>query len=311
MSVDYSTLASRLGFEERYVEKACRISDLMQRISQVPFLRDRLSLYGGTALAFVFFPEVYRLSIDIDFNYRHIGEEDWDLVRDQVDNDMKRVLYSLRYEASNLSIDPSYPLGRITVDYISNAGLRDSFKVEVGYMRRIPILRNDQLSNYQHPAGGETFKVLTPRREELFANKWCTMLYRGSSRDLFDIYKILELPMDGDVFKVCAVVDSLMRGATRLHEIDVNTILRGIPVDSALLNLLRRGRNEFSPSEAKERVTKFSERMLSDLTLDQINAINQFQDEAIFKPELIDKKGILNVGIKTHPMILRAIQNKK
>jgi hypothetical protein len=34
MSVDYSSLASKLGFEERYVEKVCRVSDLIRRISQ-------------------------------------------------------------------------------------------------------------------------------------------------------------------------------------------------------------------------------------------------------------------------------------
>ena len=146
MSVDYSTLASRLGFEERYVEKACRVSDLLRRVSQAPFLRDRLSLYGGTALAFVFFPEIYRLSVDVDFNYRHIDDKDWGIVREGIDENLKRVLYSLRYSESDLSIDPSYPLGRITADYVSSGGLRDSFKVEVGYMRRIPVLREDQLS---------------------------------------------------------------------------------------------------------------------------------------------------------------------
>lgn len=311
MPVDYSTLAARLGFEERHVEKACRVSDLIQRISQVPFLRDRLSLYGGTALAFVHFPEIYRLSVDVDFNYRHLDEEDWGTIRAGIDDDLKRVLYSLRYEASDLSIDASYPLGRITIDYTSRGGIRDSFKIEVGYMRRIPVLKTDSLEEYRHPAGGEAFKVLTPRREELFANKWCTMLYRGSSRDLFDVYKISELPMDTEAFKVCAVVDSLMRGTSRLHEIDANDTVGRIPVDSGLLNLLRRGSDDFSPDEARRKATEFSEAILSGLTVDQRNAINQFHENASFKPELIDENGILNTGIKTHPMILRALQGKK
>jgi len=308
MSVDYSTLASRLGFEERDVEKACRVSDLIRRISQVPFLRDRLSIYGGTALAFVFFPEIYRLSVDIDFNYRHIDDDDWGIVRDRIDEDLKRVLYSLRYSESDLSIEASYPLGRITVDYVSSGGLKDSFKVEVGYMRRIPVLREDLLSDYKHPASGEAFKILTPHHEELFANKLCTMLYRGSSRDLFDVYKISGLPMDIEVFRVCAVVDSLMRGAPGLHEIEVKKIVGGIPVDSSLLNLLRRGLNGFSPVEARERVMEFCERILSNLTTDQKKAINQFHEEKTFNPKLIDKIGVLNSGIKTHPMILRALQ---
>ena len=309
MSVDFSALANKLGFDERYVEKACRVSDLLQRVSQVPFLRDRLSLYGGTALAFIHFPELYRLSIDVDFNYRHIDSEDWGIVRDRIDKDLKRVLYSLRYEAKDLSIDASWPLGRITVNYVSRGGLKDSFKVEVGYMRRIPVLREDTLLGYRHPSGG-AFKVLTPRSEELFANKWCTMLYRGSSLDLFDVYLISELPMDVEVFRVCAVVDSLMRGPPKLSEVDVHEVVGRIQVDSGLLNLLKKGLS-FSKGKARGRVAEFSEGVLSGLTLDQKEAIDLFHEESSFEPELIDKLRVLNPGIRTHPMILREFQSRE
>ena len=175
-------------------------------------------------------------------------------------------------------------------------------------MRRIPVLREDNFLDYRHPAGGEAFKVLTPRREELFANKWCTMLFRGSSRDLFDVYKISELPMDEEVFRVCAVVDSLMREVPKLQDIDVNKVVGGISVDSALQNLLRRGVNSFSPAEARMRVIAFSRRQLLNLTNDQKKAINQFHDEKTFIPELIDKCGVLNPRIKNHPTILRVLQ---
>ncbi len=59
----------------------------------MPLLRDRLSLYGGTALAFVYFPETYRLSVDVDFSYRHNGDEDWGTVRKGIDGDMNAILY--------------------------------------------------------------------------------------------------------------------------------------------------------------------------------------------------------------------------
>ncbi|MBM3292304.1 nucleotidyl transferase AbiEii/AbiGii toxin family protein [Candidatus Bathyarchaeota archaeon] len=311
MSVDFSTLASRLGFDERYVEKACRVSDLIRRISQVPFLRDRLTLYGGTALAFVHFPEISRLSIDIDFNYRHLDAVDWGIVRESIDGDLKQLLYAMRYRESDLFIDASYPLGRITVNYQSQSGSQDNFKVEVGYMRRIPVLSSDILSNYRHPTGGEAFKILTPQREELFANKWCTMLYRGSSRDLFDVSRIAEQSFNMDIFRTCAVVDSLMRGQPKLNEIDSGEIIDQIPVDSGLLNLLKREIRDFSPAEARRKAKSFSNEIISSLTKDHRNAINKFQDEHRFHPELIDKNGVLNPRIKTHPMILRALQEQK
>jgi hypothetical protein len=54
MSVDYSALANKLGFDERYIEKACRVSDLLQRVSQVPFLRDSYPIWWDCA-AFIHF----------------------------------------------------------------------------------------------------------------------------------------------------------------------------------------------------------------------------------------------------------------
>ena len=44
------------------IEKVCWISDILARISQIPFLRERLSLYGGTALIFIHSSEIYRLA---------------------------------------------------------------------------------------------------------------------------------------------------------------------------------------------------------------------------------------------------------
>lgn len=65
---DFDELAHKYGFNTREIEKACRISDLLEDISTVEFLRNRLSLYGGTALNFIYAQEILRLSIDLDFN---------------------------------------------------------------------------------------------------------------------------------------------------------------------------------------------------------------------------------------------------
>jgi hypothetical protein len=119
-----------------------------------------------------------------------------------------------------------------------------------------------------------------------------------------------ELPMDVEVFRVCAVVDSLMRGPPKLSEVDVHEVVGRIPVDSGLLNLLKKG-SGFSKGEARARVAEFSEGVLSGLTLDQKEAIDLFHEESSFNPELIDKLGVLNPGIRTHPMILRALQSRE
>ena len=67
---DFDALTMRYGFSAREIEKVCRISDLLEDVSAVKFLSDRLSLYGGTALTFIYSPEILRLSIDLDARAR-------------------------------------------------------------------------------------------------------------------------------------------------------------------------------------------------------------------------------------------------
>jgi len=308
-SYDFEELGRRYGFDPRQVEKVCRISDFLEDLSRVPFLRDRLCLYGGTALSFVFFDEVFRLSVDVDFNYRHLDSEDWGRVRERVDDGIKRLLYSQGYVESDLAISASYPLGRITVQYRNLRGLRDGFEVEIGYMRRTPILHGDSIGMFRHIGSGESFSVKTPVREELFANKWCTLLYRGSSRDLFDIFQISKAEVDREVFRKCAVVDSLMRGYPRLYEVDVDKVVRAISIDTGLRNLLQIDKaRRYDFTLIREEVLSFSTEILKELTFEEKETMRKFFEEHTFDPTFIDDKGILNEGIQAHPMIQRTLE---
>jgi predicted nucleotidyltransferase component of viral defense system len=69
---DFDELARKYGFNTQEIEKVCRISDVLEDISAIKSLRNRLSLYGGTALTFIYSKEILRLSIDLDLNYRHL-----------------------------------------------------------------------------------------------------------------------------------------------------------------------------------------------------------------------------------------------
>jgi len=132
----FEELGRRYGFDPQQVEKVCRISDLLEDLSNVLFLRDRLCLYGGTALSLVFFGKILRLSVDIDFNYRHLDTEDWGGVRERVDEGIKRLLYNEGYRESDLVISASYPLGRKLSRDIWMASRRSKGK---GH-RRAPVL---------------------------------------------------------------------------------------------------------------------------------------------------------------------------
>lgn len=305
---DFEELERKLGFDPRQIEKACRISDLLEDISNVVFLRDRLSLYGGTALALIHLDEILRLSIDLDFNYRHLDEGDWGVVREQIDDRIKRLLYAQGYKNEDLAVQATYPMGRTTVKYKNHLGQNDSFKIEIGYMRRIPILPRDSLAMFRHIATGEEFPVKTPQTEELYANKWCTLLYRGSSRDLFDVYRISKKGFRQDIFRKCATIDSLTRGQPKLYEIDVEKLVGSIPVDRALRNLLLRDLSKYDFKAVKQDVKEFSQEMIHQLTASERSTIDRFYEEKEFDPQPMDNDRILNRRIKDHPSIMWALK---
>ena len=305
---NFEELARRHGFNVREIEKVCRISDLLEDISAVKFLKDRLSLYGGTALTFIYSKEILRLSIDLDLNYRHLDKKDWGEVRSEIDERIKALLYRQEYKESDLAISPSYPLARITVQYTNTQGLKDNYNIEIGYMRRYPILKTDTLANFKHIGTQENFPTKTPMKEELLANKWCALLYRKTPRDLFDVYQTTKMGMNPTIFRKSAIIDSLMRGRPKLQDIKIEETINKIPIDSSLRNLLHAERfSRFDFNEMTRQTIKFSKSIIASLTKNEIKAIDQFYELKIFEPELIDKKGILHEKTKEHPSIQWAL----
>ena len=309
---DFNELAAKQGFNVRETEKTCRISDILRSISEVGFLRNRLSLYGGTALNFIYTSRTLRLSVDLDFNYRHMDTKDWGQIRTEIDQRIKDLLYKQGYNDSDITIDPSYPLSRITTQYTNTYETRDNFKIETGYMRRIPILKADTKASFKHIGTHESLTVQTPIKEELFANKWCTMLDRRTSRDLFDVYQISKMVFDHTVFRKCAIIESLMQEKQKLLKINVKQVINQIPIDTRLKNLLQTEEiSIYDFREIKEQTTNFSKEIITSLTTNETKAIDQFHDRQTFNPNLIDENSILNKRIAEHPAILRTLQKLK
>jgi predicted nucleotidyltransferase component of viral defense system len=199
------------------VEKISRLSDLLLRFGADPLLSGTLSLGGGTALNMLHISPPPRLSEDLDYNYRHLQDRDWGEVRSDVDRSVKDALYALGYTQDQVRIQAYYNLGSFLVHYSTSEDIPDSLKVEIGYMRRMPILRTDARLPFVHPATGERTMVTTAQREEAFANKVCTLVSRKGGRsyprDLFDVYSISGQEVDTalmvDVFMIDAMMDGL------------------------------------------------------------------------------------------------------
>ena len=308
---DFDALTLQYGFSPKEIEKVCRISDLLEDISAVKYLSDRLSLYGGTALTFIYSPEVLRLSIDLDFNYRHTNNADWGEIRKEIDERLKDLIYRQEYDQTDIAINASYPLTRFTVRYVNAHGSEDNFKIEIGYLRRTPILKTDISADFKHIGTHETFKTRTPMREELFANKWCTLLYRTTPRDLFDTYQITKMKFDHNIFRKCAIVESLTHKKPRMHEINPELAAQ-IPIDSSLRNLLQTEKlSQYDFAKITREVQKFTKVHLASIKKSEIKAIDKFYDEKIFKPNIIDNAGLFHEQLAEYPAVLWTLQQIK
>lgn len=307
MSYDYRYMQSVHPFDPVQLEKVCRISDTLERITQIPFLRERLSLYGGTALNFIHFKEIRRLSVDIDFNYRHQSEEtDWGEIRSEIDENIKQILASQGYNDQDIKIDASYPLCRFIVEYTNHQNKQDSFKIETGYMKRIPILANDTYLDFKHIGKETKFKVKTPKHEEIYANKLVTLLDRKTPRDLYDAASISEINTDLNTQRKCIIIESLMSLKQPITKINPQKIIERIPYDERIRTVSRQPSTP-DIKETRQKAATYTNKIINSLNESEKQCIKTFYKEKKFKPDLLNTK-LLHQDIEKHPGILRALE---
>lgn len=304
MKYDVKRISREMGVELQHIEKVVRISDVLERISSITFLNKRLSLYGGTALNFIYFPDIPRLSFDLDFNYRQVSDTDWGKEREEIDRQLKLLLGDLGYR--NIALQPTYPLLRMDVKYVGVKGMKDSFKIEIGYLRRMSILRNDSSADFSHIGNNEQIKVRTPLKEELFSNKVATLLSRKRSIDLFDVSIISTLDFNWKLFKNCFVIEGIMLGFNPL-EIDISAFLEKISLDSYLKMRLK---NKYLPDKMYNDVEGLLECLFDDLDEKDVGFIQSFYKGGELKSQLLDNQDF-NPLIMHHPLILWMLEKKQ
>ncbi len=304
-------MINKSEFDETILEKVSRMCDILHRISSVDYTEKRLSLYGGTSLNFLHFRDIPRLSLDIDFNYRDQQVEEWWKERDRIDDMIKRILSDLGYSANKIKIQATYPLTRFILHYKTKMDQKDSIKIEIGYMRRIPVFKEDIKKTFQHIETGREIELKTPRPEEIFGNKFCTLLYRYkdesqiSSRDLFDVYQISQQDLEEEMFLTALVIDSLMRPEPRIYRQDVEKMIDTVSLDEDVSRLIRKKK---IPKDLETRSLSFVRRYVPLSKERYKSMIDTFFDEHEFKPESLKGYNKLHPSIGSHPSILWNLQ---
>jgi len=298
-------------FPPEIQEKIERLFDILSRIYSVRFLSKRLAFYGGTCLNFVHLERAPRLSLDLDFNFRETGSGIWWEEREKVDDILKKIFSDLGYKQDDIRIQASYPLTRFEVWYETTSDGRDSVKVEIGYQRRIPILRDDLVINWYNPFSDRYIEVLTPIREELCANKVATLLYRYeypghfSGRDLFDVYTISHMDLDMELFMPSLVVDSLTRPERRLDGIKTDIILENARIEGNVEDLIF---DDISLNEISSEVNMFIRKLKDEVQKQWSPLIDDFFELHVFDPDEYISTGVLNDRIREHPGILWSLE---
>jgi predicted nucleotidyltransferase component of viral defense system len=223
------------GFNKATIQKVYRMVDVLELISENSFLKNRLAFTGGTALNFIIFPKIERLSVDLDFDFREIdSKNDWGKTRDIIDSNIKKILRELEYEDDNIRIDAKYPLTRFIVKY----DLRASFNIEMGYLNRYSLFASDETRNFIHPKTGKVLKILVPRIEEISAGKCTALILRRIPRDLFDTAIIAKLQFSRKLLRKALLLKNMMNPNYNLTTLNFSTHIGNIRFDDNLKMVL-------------------------------------------------------------------------
>lgn len=300
------------GFSDDTIEKMKRLCDLLSAIQNSEFISKRLSLYGGTALNFLYL-NCPRLSEDLDYNYRHIDRSDWGATRDKIDEDIKWILKSLGYEKSNVKINAHYNQCRFHLNYITKTGIKDDIKIEIGYMRRIPDLNNDYIKRFNHLTSREKIMVMTPIKEELFANKFATMISRSrpylNHRDIFDVYSISKETFDKRLFVEMVAIETMLMDMPYDSLVQIKGQLIKGKTSGRIEHLINR---KINFENMRKEVANFSEKIIKDLSFYKLDKIiDSFYNSGELKIEIFNFKDKLNPHLREHPQLKWLRKNKK
>jgi|SRR3989338_4871437 len=144
---------------------------------------------GGTALSKIYFPEVWRLSEDLDFN-----AAEKDNFNQMIDIFEQKILHFLEQKSGirfqlNSKFSNSQYL-QIKVQYLGVLEFRNFVKIDISKHENIeePIIRKLKAVYSDYPQ----FMVKVKTLNEIFAAKVRTILERTKCRDYFDLWKLLD-----------------------------------------------------------------------------------------------------------------------
>jgi len=168
------------------VEKDYVLGWLLFGFSQI----DSLVFKGGTALSKIYFPEIWRLSEDLDFS---VLDDNFEIISDSVEKIFVRlekksgIKFNLKSKYSN----PYYL--QLKIQYhgvISRNWIKADFTKNDLVDKPLKKSFQKEYSDYKD------FIIKVESLEEIFCSKLRTAIERKKCRDYFDLWKLIQLSID-------------------------------------------------------------------------------------------------------------------
>lgn len=298
-----------LQYKPEILEKVYRLLITLEQIMQVPFLRERLVLKGGTALNLFYFNDIPRLSVDIDLNYiGHIERAKMMNERKIINEAIEQILQQNKFE---LYRNPGHHAGgKMVWRYPSLLGQGGSIEIDLNYMYRVPLWSCIERAPKLQLETSNQFLIPVLDIHELAAGKLSALFTRQASRDLFDTHHLLtksklnneKLRLTFVVYMAMAPIDltSLNKEALRYDVFDIKNKLLPVlrqqklsrkrtDLDSWALTLLKEAREALS--------------IILPLNDKEIEFIKRIKESGEINPELITNDTRLQQIIPLHPAI--------
>lgn len=180
--------AEATGFRSEILEKVVILMQLLEDFNKDAFLKERLVLKGGTALNLFYF-ELPRLSVDIDFNYiGAISRDEMLNERPEITEKIERICQGL---GLNLYRNPTvHAGGKMIWRYPSALGNQGNIEIDLNFMYRVPLLKITKKSSVTI-AGKKIRNISMLDLHELAAGKLSALVGRSAARDVFDMHALL------------------------------------------------------------------------------------------------------------------------
>ena len=220
-------LVESTGYPMASIEKTMRLLNLLKQLNGDEFLAENLVLKGGTAINVIYYSELYRLSVDLDFDLaRNTPKEEMLAIKDKVSERIADIVVKSGYETKDPR--PNYALHQIELHYKSATGNRDKIKLDVNCLSRCHVFEPTVKTAVNPFDREDVFPVKILSEYELFGAKLKALLERCTPRDIFDAYTLESKGLFQESFQISSIRKCIAYYLSLTTGVDIPQALKGI-----------------------------------------------------------------------------------